>query len=317
MDDGPDRVTHSPAKSIVSIVLPTHNRANLLPEAVSSCLKQNYGKIELILVDDHSTDATPRILAELEDERVRVIRNRTNLGIARSLNVGFRCASGDYLTWTSDDNLYHPNALFEMVSYLETHSEVGLVYADYWNIDEDGNVGGRVKLDQPASLRKYNCVNACFLYRRRVYETVGEYDPGASLAEDYDYWLRVEREFKIAKLDKPLYYYRHHPASLTSSAGYLAQHRALENVKRRWVGEDPYIFPSRLNRGLARVHIEEAFHAHRTGNWLVRRRHLLQAIYYDPRWLKNWGVLSLLGRSFIRWLNGSESKGRSRDRESL
>jgi glycosyltransferase involved in cell wall biosynthesis len=291
---------------LVSIVLPVYNGERYLMESIRSCLDQAYHRIELIVVDDCSTDSTPAILDGLDDDRVRRLRNETNLGLARTLNVGFRESTGDYLTWTSDDNLYTGRALSQMVSYLEEHPEPAFVYADYWNMDEHGRVVDRVHLKPPEYLKQFNCVNACFLYRRSVYKVVGEYDADAALSEDYDYWLRVHRTFQMAHLPEPLYCYRRHPYSLTAMAGIVKQQQAAERARSRWVGPDPHRFPSRLGRNVGRVLMDRVFEAHREERWRDRRTCLLRALYYDPRYLANRGVRSLLARSLVRLATGTE-----------
>jgi len=296
-------------QSRVSIVLPTHNGSAYLKEALESCLHQTHHDLELILVDDCSSDDTPVIIDGVSDPRVKRVHNQHNQGLARSLNIGFRLASGKYLTWTSDDNLYEPTAIQVMASYLDEHPEVGLVYADYWNIDAQGKVIAPGRLAPPTALVEYNCVNACFLYRREVLDQTGDYDPDTALAEDYDYWLRVSARFRLAWLQTPLYYYRRHSSSLTNRHGFEAQQRAVEAVRVRWVGPDHLRFPSRLSRSLGRVYLDAAFDAHRQGSWRQRRIFLLRALRYDPRHLAQRGVRSLMVRSIARLAAGLETEG--------
>jgi glycosyltransferase involved in cell wall biosynthesis len=251
----------------------------------------------LILVDDGSTDETPSILNGVQHARVSVIRNEVNRGLPNSLNIGFSQASGEYLTWTSDDNLFAPTAIEEMASHLDENPDVAFVYADYWSIDEEGSVINRVSVLPPASLEESDCVGACFLYRRVVHETIGDYDSSVTLAEDYDYWLRVYQSFEMARLPKPLYYYRKHSGSLTHQEGLIRQQRAAEKVRARWVGPDPYLYPSRFARSLARVYFDLAFAAYRDGDLPRTRSCALAALRWDPRWLRNRGLLSILSEA--------------------
>jgi glycosyltransferase involved in cell wall biosynthesis len=201
----------------VSIVLPVYNGARFLAGAIRSCRAQTYPHWELIVVDDCSTDDTPQIAAGFaaDDARIRVIRHEQNRKLPGALNTGFDAARGDLLTWTSDDNLYRPDALAEMARFLAEHPDVGLVYADYSLIDEEGNVTGTVRAPERRDLMFKSVVGPCFLYRRAVAEAVGPYAEDLYLAEDYDYWLRVSARFPIAALHRDLYLYREHAASLT------------------------------------------------------------------------------------------------------
>ena len=143
----------------------------------------------------------------------------TNRGIAEGLNTGFQNATGDYLTWTSDDNYYTENAIEEMVRFLQSYPQVDFVYSENYIVDEGNTTwrGGTVRRNEPAeSLAVANFVGACFLYTRKVYETIGRYNPKTFLAEDYDYWVRVSKQFRMQRLFRRLYYYRFHKNSLTS-----------------------------------------------------------------------------------------------------
>ncbi len=106
---------------LVSVILPVYNGEDTIAESIDSVLAQTYQNLELVIVNDCSTDGTQAILKEYEakDRRVRVIDNSVNLKLPRSLNVGFSDAKGEYLTWTSDDNLYHPSAIEEMAAVLD------------------------------------------------------------------------------------------------------------------------------------------------------------------------------------------------------
>ena len=109
-------------KPLVSIVLPTYNGYRFLEKSICSILNQSHSNWELIIVDDASTDESPEIIDKyvLADKRIRSIRHETNRKIPAALNTGFTQAEGVYLTWTSDDNCYKPDALVNMVDYLES-----------------------------------------------------------------------------------------------------------------------------------------------------------------------------------------------------
>jgi glycosyltransferase involved in cell wall biosynthesis len=203
---------------LVSVVLPTYNGRRYLAESIQSCLDQTYQNWELIIVDDCSTDDTPAIIERFarQDARVVPVRHEKNRRLPGALNTGFARSRGEYLTWTSDDNLYEPDALELMVRYLEAEPSTGLVYCDERWIDDEGEERGLCLKAEPDELRNRNCINACFLYRRAVYEAVGEYDPAMFLIEDYEYWLRVAKQFRIAHLRGATpYRYRWHAGSLS------------------------------------------------------------------------------------------------------
>lgn len=204
----------------VSVVLPTYNQANYLPLALDSIFNQTWQDIELIVVNDGSTDNTAQVLQEYQQRFPFHVINQPNQKLPCALNNGFRQASGDYLTWTSSDNILLPNMLEELVKALELHPEVGMVYADWQVIDEQGNI---LRVDKSYDFDRYvlmrvNYINACFLYRRACQEKVGLYDPDYIHAEDWEYWLRISHCFRMLHVPQTLYQFRVHGSSLTQTS---------------------------------------------------------------------------------------------------
>lgn len=204
---------------LVSVVLPTYNRARLLGHAIRSVLAQTHSNLELIVVDDCSPDDTRAVVASFDDRRIVYARNPTNLKLPSSLNSGFERARGQYLTWTSDDNLYEPDALRQMVEAVRAEG-CDFVFADYYEFAElEAETGKpldfrRRKLPDAMAVEKGNRIGACFLYTRTVLEEIGPYDPELFLVEDYDYFMRINKRFRMHHIPRPLYYFRRHDDSL-------------------------------------------------------------------------------------------------------
>ena len=208
-------------------------------QSIESVIYQTYKNWELIIIDDCSTDSTPAIAKEYaaKDNRIRYYRNETNLKLPRGLNRGFSLSKGEYLTWTSDDNLFNPNALAVMVDTI-IEKEADFVFASCDVIDENGKVFQTMGIDPnyKQSIIGGNCVGACFMYTRTIYETVGEYNPEMFLVEDYDYWLRIFAEFDVFGITQVLYKYRMHAESLTNTKKELisaaCEKMLLSNISR-------------------------------------------------------------------------------------
>lgn len=201
----------------LSVVLPVYNGATYLRDSIESILNQTYSNLELIIIDDCSTDNSSQIAKAYVDSDPRVIyfRNERNLKLPASLNLGFSKATGTYWTWTSCDNLYYKNAFTVMIEELEQDPYVGLVYADREAIDDIGQVIGYISAGDPDDLIIENVVGACFLYRKNVAQKVGLYDLNYFLCEDYEYWLRTGLSTKLKRINKCLYKYRYHKDSLS------------------------------------------------------------------------------------------------------
>lgn len=217
---------------LVSIVLPIYNGEAFMRKSIESCMAQTYTNWELLIVDDCSKDLTEQIAKEYEakDGRIHYYKNEVNLRLPRNLNRGFSLANGEYLTWTSDDNYYEPTAIERMVAVLN-QKEHEFVFANCYLINETEDILTQTSIpkDYTHAIWDNNFVGACFMYTRKVYETVGEYDPDQILCEDYDYWLRIFARYAVACIEDVLYYYRVHENSLTSK-NRKGQYQAVEKA---------------------------------------------------------------------------------------
>ena len=219
---------------LVSIVLPVYNGERYLKESIESVLAQTYGNWELLVLDDCSQDSSAKIIKEyaIKDNRIRYYKNAHNLKLPRNLNKGFSLAKGEYLTWTSDDNRYHPEALERMVTILNMHPEAGFVFASCQIIDDFGEKVDYIMVssESPKWVVGVNSVGACFMYTRDVYSQIGEYDPELVLVEDYDYWQRICSSFCAIGIKDILYDYRWHAGALTSTMKKDLFYRNLEKT---------------------------------------------------------------------------------------
>lgn len=216
---------------LVSIVLPIYNGEKYMRKSIESVICQTYRNWELLILDDCSTDNTSMIAEEyaLKDSRIHYYKNEKNLRLPRNLNRGFSLAKGNYLTWTSDDNMYKRNAIEEMVKTLE-NEKTQFVYASCRIIDENDNEIEYIMTDKYGKVKIVgtNCVGACFMYIRRVYKEIGDYNPGFTLVEDFDYWQRIFSRFDVSNIEDILYYYRFHNGALTSTMKQETFNKTLE-----------------------------------------------------------------------------------------
>lgn len=216
----------------VSIVLPCYNGASLLSEALDSCINQTFNDWELIIINDCSTDNTLEIAESYakKDSRIFVYTNENNSKLPASLNNGFRKATGEYWTWTSDDNILHPNMLETMVKYLDEHEDIGLVVSDSYIIDINGDTIAEhvVPNDLQNKMMLNNYVGASFMYRSEIAQIVGEYREDLFLVEDYEYFLRMSFHCNFAHIPQFLYYYRDNPNSLTATRQKEIQDRLVQ-----------------------------------------------------------------------------------------
>lgn len=221
-------------EELISIVLPVYNGEKYLRESIDSVLAQTYKNWELLIVDDCSTDSSAAIAKEYasKDRRIYYYRNENNLRLPRNLNKGFRLAKGDYLTWTSDDNKFKPTALEKMYDALKNNQNAQFVFASCRVINSEGEAIEYIMVDdkRKKQIVGRNVVGACFMYTRKAYEEVGEYNPDFTLVEDYDYWQRIYAKFNAVAISDILYEYRWHDGALTSTMKKDAFNKTLEKM---------------------------------------------------------------------------------------
>lgn len=224
--------------NLISIILPVYNGEQYLASSIESCLNQSYRNIELIIVNDCSTDSTLLIAKKYAkiDSRIRIISNANNKKLPASLNIGHKEAKGDYMTWTSDDNLYDLKAL-EKLLFTLVKQKADIVYSDYSLIDKKGQIIGDAELRGFENIIFGNFVQACFLYKKEVFRSNNGYDENLFLVEDYDFWLRALISNKFFHLKKKLYYYRKHEGSLTSAISLSKNKKQLwkDNLKTMYI----------------------------------------------------------------------------------
>ena len=203
---------------LISIILPVFNGEKHLAQSIRSCLDQTYSNIELIIVNDCSTDGSLGIAQKFaaEDRRVRIISNKENRKLPASLNVGHRLAGGRFLTWTSDDNFFEPEGLEVLLKEIN-RSNADIVYSNFNIIEEDGSLRREMSLGKGDSLILGNTIGACFLYTSTVFERNGGYDEELHAVEDYDFWLQALLHSEFCHVPATLYNFRSHGNSLSSN----------------------------------------------------------------------------------------------------
>lgn len=201
----------------VSIVVPCYDLGAFVEEAVESALRQTYEDVEVVVVDDGSTDpATRRVLDRLQGPRTRVLR-KANGGCPSALNVGIEAARGDYVLPLSADDRIAPDYVRQAVEVLGGRDDVGIVYCRAelfgartgpWDLPD-------FSLDEMA---RGNVIFASAMFRRTDWERIGGFNEQAVLGlEDWDFWLRLlSLRSAVVRLDDVLFSYRIRSDSLTS-----------------------------------------------------------------------------------------------------
>lgn len=213
---------------LVSVIIPTYNRPDYLREAVESVFAQTYPFIEILIIDDGSSEGGALTKSALklylsaesaspQQPKVTYLYQK-NCGLVSAVNRGLGLAQGEYIQRLDDDDRLLPEKISRSVEVFQSCSEVGLVATGYHYINA---VGKRIRTCPPRSCpepsRLWNmlmgCISACagVMVRSLVHQKVGVYRD--IKAQDYDMWVRVAKEFKVETINFPLAEYRQHPGS--------------------------------------------------------------------------------------------------------
>jgi glycosyltransferase involved in cell wall biosynthesis len=208
---------------VVSVLMGVHDGAPEVRDAVESVLGQTLRDLELIVVDDASEDATPRLLAGFSDPRLVILRNGENIGLTRSLNLALAAARGRFVARQDADDRSLPRRLERQVAFLEARPDVGLCGTWARFVDDRGRVTalGRPPSDPDRLASALDHGNEIFhgtiLARRNLMNSLGGYREGFRYAQDYDLYLRALERSRLAVLPEPLYELRFHRGAISLS----------------------------------------------------------------------------------------------------
>ena len=214
----------------VSIIIPAFNREKYLLETIQSVLNQSYSPIELIVLDDGSTDNTIELLKSFGN---RIIwDHHKNMGEASTVTKGLKMTSGDILSVLSSDDILYENAVEEIVHFLITNPNISVVYPDWDKIDERSRIIQK-KLALDYDFKKMIKWNYCFpgpgtFFTKQVFLDTNGRDQDFIYLSDYDFWIRAGLIHGFARIPKVLAGFREHSASASSSGN---PKRAEEHIR--------------------------------------------------------------------------------------
>jgi hypothetical protein len=257
----------------VSVIVPTYNRAHAVGDAIASVLAQRYDALELIVVDDGSTDDTAVRIAAVKDRRLRYVLGR-HAGVSAARNLGVGHATGDVVAFLDSDDLWHPGKLAAEVEFLAGHPEVDVVFSDLEKRHGDRVYPSFMRQTAVFSerlrgasypdglvlepremllclLEEVPVKPSALVLRRRAFDHVGGFDETWTSSEDWEFLLRLARDHRFAYLDRPLAVLFISPDSLhitDQSRGEEAMIRLLTGEQERLAGDSEAL--AAVRRGL-------------------------------------------------------------------
>lgn len=208
---------------LVSVILPTYNRAEMMIKAARSVLSQTYTNIELVIVDDHSTDDTETLAKSIDDKRVRYLRNETNMGANHTRNRGILNSHGEFLALVDDDDLWLPEKIKRQIELFQSSPEnVGLVYCGFRVQTGNGHVLMDVKPEHRGSvhdilLRKNILGSPTPVIRRTAFLSAGMFDESMNNCQDWDLWIRISKSHNFDYVDEILAMFTVHGSQKSQS----------------------------------------------------------------------------------------------------
>lgn len=221
-------------EDLVSIIIPTYNRADLIKETIKTVLNQSYQNFELLIVDDGSTDNTKEIVLSIKDDRINYIWQENSKLPAVPRNTGLKLARGEYIAFLDSDDLWFPQKIYIQMEVLKKNPDIMLV-------STDGLIFSRNFLDKFLSIRKNKVIsfrellknniiiNSSILMKKSVVDAIGFLDEDTLLRsmEDYDYWLRLlkYKENSILILKDILIKYRLHKSNIFEELDFIQKYK--------------------------------------------------------------------------------------------
>jgi len=223
---------------LVSVLMPVYNARSHLQEAIDSILIQTFADLELLIIDDGSTDGSLQLAQSYSDSRVRVLE-ASHQGIVVALNRGLAEARGQYVARMDADDISTCTRLEKQVEYMMSHDSIVMIGSWVRLINADGKAIG-ICLTQPISGRALHVslcasnqfVHGSIMMRAEAARTVGGYRLEFATAEDYDLWLRLSEIGELANIPSVLYHLRIHQSSKTVSEGSLIVKRYTDQARQ-------------------------------------------------------------------------------------
>lgn len=197
----------------ISVIIPTYNRADKIEKSIRSVLNQTYSDMQVLVIDDASTDNTCDVVNGIEDERIRYIHMEENKGASVARNAGVSCADTEWIAFHDSDDEWRVDKLEKQMQYKQKHPECGLIYSAYAMHFSDGkelivpnaSMVGALEGDIVETLLQNNTIGApTILMKKSVFEENKGFDTSFNCLEDWDFVLRVSYRHPIGYVNEVL-----------------------------------------------------------------------------------------------------------------
>lgn len=276
----------------VSVVIPTYNREDLLPETIESVLAQTYKDFEIIVIDDGSTDNTREVISKFP---IRYFYQE-NQGVSAALNNGAVLAQGEYVAFLGSDDIWLKDILEREVEVLDKNPDVGFVYSQMYLMDGDGtafrvkestfmNSSGIVDREEQLKELLFYCrmIPSATTMRRNCFNEVGGFHTDLSFSEDYHLFVRLVKRFQVAFIAEPLVKHRLHRNQLHRNVPPKIAEKALLLILQEIYGEPGLALKFQPLKKRAYCHAYQKIAGYAYGQDMeMTRRYLKKALSIYP-----------------------------------
>lgn len=213
-------MTNNTQQPLVSVLMTVFNSEQFIREAIDSLLQQTYENIEIIIVNDGSTDTTCEIIESYKDNRIVYKDNGKNIGIVKSRNLAIETAKGKYLATLDSDDISMPDRIREQVEFMEAHADFGMCGTYYHIIDGEGKTLTDVRFpDNDIDVKTHFIAGNCFCHSsvmvRSGITDAMFFSEAFPMAEDFELWYRISKKTKVRNIPSFLTKYRMHGSNIS------------------------------------------------------------------------------------------------------
>ena len=219
---------------LVTIYITNYNYGKYLQKSIESVLNQTFKNFELIIIDDGSTDSSKSIISKFKNNsKIRVVYQK-NKGLNQSNNLALKISKGRFIIRLDADDWLDIRALEILVNAIKKDNEIGLVFPDYYEVDEEGEIINIIRRHDfsKVTLHDQAAHGACTLIRKSFLQKMGGYDKTFFCQDGYDLWIKFIDKYKIKNINLPLFYYRQHTNSLSKNFDKIIKTRS-EIIKKK------------------------------------------------------------------------------------
>tara|TARA_A100001015_G_scaffold294668_1_gene372733 strand:+ start:3144 stop:4460 length:1317 start_codon:yes stop_codon:yes gene_type:complete len=208
-------------KELVSVYITNFNYSEYIEKSIRSVLSQTYKNIEIIIVDDNSTDRSKEILIKfIKHPKIKIIFNKKNLGLLKSSNIAIKASSAKYIMRLDADDFLNKKIVEVFIKKMIKKPNIAMVYSDYYEVNSNGKKLGAIKqinLNSKKSIKDRPILAACCLFKKEALFSVNLYDESFTRQDGYDIWYKLFDNYDFEYVPKYLFFYRKHQNSLTKN----------------------------------------------------------------------------------------------------